>query len=734
MRLPDRKLLDEALVSDEPCLGAACCSYTFDPAFFEEHVLRGLLRLQGDPDEDPARYLEEARQALRDTPVACLVDATVRRPGHRLPYDLLLVRARVFHPKLVLALYAGHARLLIGSGNITRPGFEHNLELFFARSLDYADAHDAALLRQVDQFLQQAAAQATHAGSQLGLVRAELERRLRHGGAPSPTVAPDVSFASSFGTALLSQLDAALPADAALVRVGVLAPFFEQDDRQAGADADGFGSVLLGLLSLRPARGAMVDLGVAWEDAPVAPSGAPVPLAAPRPALWAWRRPEPAGDTEREVMDYLTLEAIGPRSVTCRDRRGQGRRLERSLLERAAAARQLWPVPPPQVFAPRAIIQRLSQQQDLRLWLHPAAALSDSGRPLRRPLHAKLLLLTFQQGRRTRTLMVAGSANASRAALGRSVEDGGNVEAVVLTLLEGEVGLPEVLPALVRADLEQLELQERQFPVGDPDLSAWILDAVHDARARTLEVTWAAAGPAPLGAWRLSHDGRALAQGPEVPPAPTRIADFDLSRGTAELALSTAAGEWLVPIRVADLRDLPAGPGLTALGLRELLALLGRRIGAERLGGVRAARGPAGAASALDAIFGEGFSPTDVFRVWWSIAADLAGPISVPGFRHRLSGPTSARRVWELLQEEQARQDDGLRLTRDEVWVYGCELRQSLRAVALPDGADRAEKQSLLDELCAALAADLRRLRPEAGGRPWLSVVARFYGLEDSDA
>ena len=71
MKLEERRLIDQALVAEEPCLGAVFCSYTFDPAYFEEHVLRSLLRLRGDPDEDAARYHDEARAALRRREHVC---------------------------------------------------------------------------------------------------------------------------------------------------------------------------------------------------------------------------------------------------------------------------------------------------------------------------------------------------------------------------------------------------------------------------------------------------------------------------------------------------------------------------------------------------------------------------------------------------------------------------------------------------------------------------------------
>lgn len=729
MMLQERRILDDVLAADEPCLGAVFCTYTFDPAYFEEHVLRTLLRLQGDPDEDAARYHFEARTALQETPVACIVDASVRRAGRRLPYDLLLVRERTFHPKFILALYAEDARLMIGSGNLTRPGLAQNTELFFCRRLRYDDARGASLLRQAEGFLSQAVGLATHPGTQLGLVRDELARRLKHGAAPIETAGNDVQLVSSFQAPLLQQIDRTIPAEAQIVRVGVLAPFFEQDDGSAADDEEGFGSVLRTLAAMRPGREVVMDVGVPWEDAPLAPGPEIAPLDPGAGTLWALRSAHSNGDGQTHNIEYFAIDSIGPRTVSCRDARGQGRRLDRETLELAASERRLWPIRRIQVFAPKRILQRLAKDHGLQLWLHPAASLSPSGRPSRRPLHAKLFLVTFRHRRALQTLVLLGSPNASRAALGRPVENGGNVESGILALVEGELSLPDVLPSLVRVDAERLECLERQFPAALPDLSAWIVDAVHEVVANSLEILWAAQGPAPLGHWTLSYDDRELARGEGPSPAPTFIHPFTLSRGTAELTLTTAEGEWSVPIRIADLAALPVSPLLAELDLRELLALLGRRVGAERIEGLRADRGAAGSSAALEAIFGEGFSPTDVFKAWWGVAEDLAGPLSLAGFRHRLFGPMGLRTVWERLREA-----IGKGVSQDEAWVYGCELLRTLSAISVLPGADAAPKQLLLGEACAALRTELDSLCPSSTEHPWLKAVTRFYGMESADA
>src|SRR5690606_31091255 len=63
MKVRSGRVLDH-LAAEEPCLGALFTSYSFDPAFFEDHVLRAVLRLTSDPVEHAERYHHEARRAL----------------------------------------------------------------------------------------------------------------------------------------------------------------------------------------------------------------------------------------------------------------------------------------------------------------------------------------------------------------------------------------------------------------------------------------------------------------------------------------------------------------------------------------------------------------------------------------------------------------------------------------------------------------------------------------------
>lgn len=714
-----RALTLDRLASERPCLGAAFCTYAFEPAFFEEHVLRTVLRLGSDPDEHPARFFDEARAAIVETPVVCVVDADVRQSGRRVPYDLLEVERRVFHPKLVVLLYEDFARVLIGSGNLTRGGFGGNTELFFSRDLRYADENDAVALREVDRFLARAGDLARTRGTQLARIRELLDVRLRATPAPR-TDDRSFSIVDTERRPLVEQLLAVLPADARITRLGVLAPFFEQDD----GDGD-VPSVLSTLLKARPSDDAAVDVAVLWDDpAAVTAPGRPVSLEAHLGRLWSWQGQD---EERRPTLRWLTPQSIGPSVVQALDDGAQGRRIPKDEWESALADNRTWPLARPRAFAPAKKLEAVaSGAGTFHLWLHPAWRFED-GLRVHRPLHAKLLAITARRRGRVHTWLLMGSANASQGALLRSQAQNGNVELGVLLVLEGEHSLKDLCPELVACQLQDVELMERDFPEGRPDLARWIESACHDAAASTLIVRWCTEGPAPLGAWTLRYLGRTLAEGDGPPSEAIEVASFTLSPASAELTLVVAEEEFSVPVLVRDLAALPPSAGLVGLGLRELLALLGRRIGGERLSTLRSERGTATTETVRDAIFGEGFGPPDVFRVWWAIAEDLASPnLSVQGVRQRLSGALGAGAVWNAMEDAHAKAS----LSREELWFYGAELLATLRAVRWPATPDAPLRARELDEFVGHLRGRLVAVAPDVGQRPWVRQITRFYEVE----
>jgi hypothetical protein len=719
MKLASERVL-ERLLASEACQGAVFVSYSFDPAFFEQQILHGLLRLTADPVEETPRFLEEARARLRETPVACIVDASMRQAGRRLPYDLLEVHRTTFHPKLALLLYAAHARLLVGSGNLTRAGHGGQSELFFQRHLSYDVPEDVGLLQDVMQFLDQAAAMARCRGTQIDLVRDEIARRTRQIEPAKPT---DIALLTSIDGPILPRFLALVPDGWKIGRVSLLAPFHEQDDAQVG-HVDELHSVLASFTrqSISPPE---VELGVAWEDAPLGADGSPVhALEAHLGGLWGRVLVDEAG---KQTVDYFIIDSLTEKQAYVRDRRGTSRRWSRAELATDLESGRLFPVAQPTVHGPVQAARLLHEQGvDITLALHPAQRYED-GRACRRPLHAKLYLVEASRRGTTRTWVLMGSANASRPALLHDTQHGGNVEAMVAFVLDGSYRLADFAPELVHVTLALVKLEGRDFPPASPNLGAWIEEAIFRTRTATLEVRWASEGPAPLGPWVLRYRDQAVAEGDGPPHQPTCVNPFALASDAAELSLETGGGAYSIPILVDDLAALPVSPVLADLSLRELLALLGRRIGVERLETLRRPGSKVAVDAVLEHIFGQGFGTVDVFKAWWGLATELARPDhSFTAFRLVIEGHMGARAVWDKLRAASG----GDALSREEAWFYGAELRRTLAAVELPELADTPDRAALLRAFLTDVARDLEALRPDPAERAWLAPILSFYGGE----
>ena len=245
------------------------------------NVLRAVLRLVSDPVEEAERYHHEARRALQETPVVAIVDAGERQPGRRLPFDLLEVSDVVFHPKTVLLLYREHARLQIGSGNLTFAGYSGNTELFLCVELAYSNAADTALLLSIDEHLNRIRGLIRRPGTQLDLFREELQRRVRHRVSSDPRTGR-LAFLDSTTGPIIEQFAALLPNSAIIHSLGMLAPFYERDDA-AQLDA----TSVFGALARRVGRNAVLDVGVAWDNPQIRSAG-DSPLEDGLDRLWTW--------------------------------------------------------------------------------------------------------------------------------------------------------------------------------------------------------------------------------------------------------------------------------------------------------------------------------------------------------------------------------------------------------------------------------------------------------------
>jgi hypothetical protein len=716
--------LERLVAGDRAPIGVVFCSFTFEPAFFEEQVLRAVLRIGSDPVEQPARFHEDVRRALQEIPVACIVDAGARSPGQRLPYDLLEVHSRVHHPKLALLLFEDGARLGVGSGNLSRGGFGNNAELLFVCDLGYDEPAEAEVLRAVDRFLVTDLARTRNPGTQVEAVLKTLRSKIA--ATPASEVAPLV-FVDSFQGSILDAMLALVPDDARVLRAGLLAPFLEQDDADAH-DVGEMSSVLSRFASLRRDKDFVLDLATIWDQNTLErPSDAPSSLEAAVDRLWIQR-----GEGEKGVeISYATLRGVTAKSAELIDASGQPRRRPRQELEAALAAGQAWPLAAVVVHAPANVLAVLRKELELALWLHPSWRI-EGGKAVHRPLHAKLLTLTTKRRGKVSTLVYVGSANASRRALLQGVAEGGNIECGILFRIDEAIGIGDIAPELVSVDSGLVECRERTFATARRNLALSIDSAVHDAAARTLVITFAK-NAAPIAPWSIEYDGEVLGSGDAIPSAPWVIEGFTLRAHCCELVLVVGDERFPIPITVADLAALPPSAALADLSLRELLALLGARVGRERLATIRVERTPGGMRPVLDAVFGEGFGPNDVFRAWQGTAQDLLDPsLSFAGFRSRLDGAIGIRALWEKIREavkaDFAESPDES-LSRDEAWFYGAELARTLAMLVLPDGREREEKSAALAAFLASLHLDLEGLSPSETGRSWVRRIRQFYAV-----
>ncbi len=710
MKIQSGRTLDR-LCCEQSCLGAVFASYSFDPAFFEDQVLRAVFRLGSDPVEQPQRYYAEALRALQETPTAVIVDAGQRRPGRRLPYDVLEVNDVVFHPKSVLLLFEKHAVLMVGSGNLTSPGYSENTELFLTLDLHYDNEHESRLLREFDQHLVRTSSLARQSGSQLSLVREELQRRIES--TKSHTGLASFSLLDSISGPLIDQISKLLPSGAEIDRLGMLAPFYERDD---GGELDS--SSVFGALKSRLASKVSLDVAVAWDNAQVRHEIGQVTIDEGLNHLWGWT----SGDKENCEVEYLVPTAIGPSTLQYIDCRGESRRSDLQEAVDAADEGEFWMLPKPIAFAPRKSLKAATKDySEVRLWLHPATQLS-SGRPVHRPLHAKLLLIGFRDGEASRTLVVMGSANMSRRALLERAGSGGNVELGLAFVLDDTIALSDFLPELVSVPAKLLDLKEREFPDLGTNWSEAIVDAVHDPAKRTLLVSWSARA-AELPTWRLLYHDQALAASEVPPESSIKVEAFVLQPATAEVVLQVDDKDFSIPILVNDLVALPAIVAGNNLGLNDLLLLLGCRIGTEQAIN-RAKRRSTDDPTDLDRFFGAEFTPTDVFRAWWTVANDLHDPsLSVMAFRLLLEGSLGAGFAWKCMINAACENT----MDATEVWFYGAELLRELDQLELLDAPDRDVKRELLDSFKLRVHSDLKSIAPEGADVKWVDTIRGFY-------
>jgi hypothetical protein len=127
----------------------ACLATTFEfeASFFESELLPRFLGLRYDQTEVEPVFVAEREEALESVQASVLVDISRFDPGQTtLRWDQLPVQVSdgIQHAKVTVLAWERCVRVIIGSANLTRPGYRRNRELFAA--LDFWDNSDSVPL------------------------------------------------------------------------------------------------------------------------------------------------------------------------------------------------------------------------------------------------------------------------------------------------------------------------------------------------------------------------------------------------------------------------------------------------------------------------------------------------------------------------------------------------------------------------------------------------------------
>jgi len=715
MKIETKSVLETLTNKNSPCLGAVFCTYTLDPRFFEEKILTELLDIRSDPQEQVSHYLEEARARLRELPLICIADGSKYRGGHRLPFDLLIVNGRTFHPKLSLILFERQARLMIGSGNLTEQGYGGNSEIFQCVDLTYDNRKDRAILDSVDKFLKRIANSMRLPGKQLP----EFHKQLRR-------LCPNISeiqepkginfLHTETGTPLLKQFLSLIPESHEITRVGLIAPFYEEDNSQMEK------SVLVSFKDFadkHKKQKLIFEVGLPWEESSLGPKGEKnIMVENHLDQLWGQR----SGEGNSSKIEYFVPKRVTKRKVFIEDQQGKGRSLDREDFEYSIDTKKTWPVGKVNSYGPHGLINEIAEScPEASFWLFPNMRLEDN-EIVDRPLHAKLYLVTSKYRNKSRTYLLIGSPNASRRALIFHPPQS-NVETALAIIIEGDHSLINFASLIVKCPRDQIVLADRKFPPIETNWANLIIKAIYNAGNEQLRVEWN--HDLNSFSFRLLYMDHELHNGPMPEKEKSVWDDFTLAPTSCELTITVNDRDFFVPIYVEDIENLPANPFLKSLGLEELLAYFSGKMSLEFISRLRKkiieGKSPD---TGLSFVFGERFQPTDVFKAWFGMKQDLSDPeLTVGGFRVILEGPAGVQQIWNRMMEAANKE----KILAEEAWVYGLELYRTLEIIEFESTPSGKDKNILLKDWLVKLTHDLKKIKPKAKKHGWINKVERFY-------
>ena len=171
-------------------------TFTLDLAFFEAEVFEVLQAADKDVQAivlaDRMSYLETA-----------LAGRFVRKAESEYRLFPFTPTGPTFHPKVIFLAGNDWARLYVGSGNVTRPGFARNLEIFDRIETSTAAPAHAACFKSFAEFMKQLAKPSGAPANASKSLSAVIEAAERFSNGPDDG---EIVFGSTFQRSLLEDL------------------------------------------------------------------------------------------------------------------------------------------------------------------------------------------------------------------------------------------------------------------------------------------------------------------------------------------------------------------------------------------------------------------------------------------------------------------------------------------------------------------------------------------------
>lgn len=236
----------KALALWEPPEGAGearvciASTFTFKADFFETECLGRFLGMDAHPAEsDAVSYMVEREEKLAAARVAVLSDRRHALEKESLRWDILgvLVPGAIQHSKISLLVWANHVRVIVGSGNLTEPGYRRNLEVFGALDLDRKEGGDQQAVTSILNFLGElidSAVGVDAPNAPKGRARGALTSvRSLIGGWPDAKAKNPALILGGPGRSILPQLAETWPSGSPPRTAYVVSPFFDNDGTEA---------------------------------------------------------------------------------------------------------------------------------------------------------------------------------------------------------------------------------------------------------------------------------------------------------------------------------------------------------------------------------------------------------------------------------------------------------------------------------------------------------------------